>query len=244
MNKKLLLSILAGLGIVSLFMPWASAYGFSLSLMSRNSSVAIEFLVLFVVIIVLSLLGGLEKPLDKNKSWAILIAAGLSLLNNLINISAMRTIKEFGVSIGIGYYFCFLISIALVVLAYLVKRDLDKGNQSLNIDFDKDKVMEATKKSWDVAKSFTNAVGKATKSAVAEIKKEMKKEEEAPEVADIKPEKNDGEFVEEAGKLNEEPAEKAENFEDRLGQEEVNSPEVEAEVEELEAEEENPDKRL
>lgn len=224
MNKKLLLSILAGLGIVSLFMPWVSVMGFGASLMSSNSGTAFVFIILFAVIMVLSLLEGIEKPFDNNKAWGVLIVSAISLVINILNIFSFSKAASFGASIGIGYYFCFLVSIALTVLAYMVKKGVDMGEKSLNIDIDKDKVMEATKKGWDAAKTFTKAAGKATKSAVEEIKKEMKKGEDSSGAEKVEEEIKEAEV--------------------KVGEAEVKVEEVKAEVEEVRAEAEEVKERV
>ena len=53
-----------------------------------------------------------------------------------------------------------------------------QNNDNINIQFDKDKVVEGAKIGADAAKAFAKVVGKAVKNSIDEVKKEMDKDKE------------------------------------------------------------------
>lgn len=178
-NKKTFVPLASLVGILSLFMPWfqLKAFGASISINSLNGDFKYGYFfgILFIVILVISLWDQAQEKLGNKKDIAISAVSILILLLLIIGLLNNRVLFTYGVSLGIGCYLCILASVFIFICTLL---SFKQNNDNINIQFDKDKVVEGAKIGADAAKAFAKVVGKAVKNSIDEVKKEMDKDKE------------------------------------------------------------------
>lgn len=111
-QRKMIL-IAAAVGVIAMFLPWASVFGFS---MNGMYGWGIVVFLCFLGAVALTVMGDQTKNLEPVYWLAAVVAGGLAsliMLVNLINASS-------GLSyLGIGFYGALLASFGVVVLAYM-----------------------------------------------------------------------------------------------------------------------------
>ena len=105
--------IAAAVGIISLFLPWVSILGYSVS--GMHSWGVLVFLC-FIVAGAIAFMGDQTTNLNQTNWMIALIASGLAALimviNFLTNLDAMRFL-------GIGFYGSLIASVALVAMTFM-----------------------------------------------------------------------------------------------------------------------------
>jgi len=174
MNKKLLITLASFIGIISTFMPWFSFMGYSLNAISEEFSDGYFFGVLFAVILLISLFQPLQEKLGEKKDNITIIVAVIILIFSIAEIITNKEMLDYGASLGIGIYVSILSSGFIAIYTIYLKKSSDSNSE---LKFDKGKMMDITQKSVGVAKAITKVAGKATKSAIGEVKKELQEKE-------------------------------------------------------------------
>lgn len=184
MNKKLLITFASFIGIVSIFMPWFSFMGYSLNAISEEFSDGYFLGLLFAAILLISLLQPLQKKLGNKKDIVIIIIAAIILIFSIADIITNKRMLDYGASLGIGIYISIFSSGFIVIYTIHLKKSAVDNSE---LKFDKEKMMDITQKGVGVAKAITKVAGKATKSAIEEVKKELneKGSQEKKEDSDI-----------------------------------------------------------
>lgn len=174
MNKKLLITFASFIGVISIFMPWFSFMGYSLNAVSEEFSDGYFLGLLFAVILLISLFQPLQEKLGKKKDNITIIVAVIILIFSIAEIITNKEMLDYGASLGIGIYASILSSGFIAIYTIYLKKSSDSNSE---LKFDKEKMMDITQKGVGVAKAITKVAGKATKSAIGEVKKELQEKE-------------------------------------------------------------------
>ena len=133
MNKqRKFVLIAAAIGIISMFLPWISFFGFNIN--GMHGSGILVFLC-FVVSGIIALPGDQTKNLDKTM-WGITLIAGaialLIILYFLIDSSGQSNIFGSVTGFGFGFYLSGLAAIGILASAYLFRSPTDNLKDSFN----------------------------------------------------------------------------------------------------------------
>lgn len=124
--------IAAAIGIISMFLPWITFFGFSIN--GMHGSGILVFLC-FVVSGIIALLGDQTKNLEKTM-WGITLIGGaialLVILYFLIDSSGSNNIFGSVTGFGIGFYLTGLAAIGILFSAYLLRGATDNLKDSFN----------------------------------------------------------------------------------------------------------------
>jgi len=135
MNKQRKFILIAALaGIIAMFLPWVSVFGFSSN--GMHGSGIVVFLC-FIGAGVVAYLGDQTKTLDKTYWFVALACGGLATLITVINF--LRGIEAISYY-GIGFYAATAASIAVLAAAYVYRSPGDSiksGFDSLKNDIEK-----------------------------------------------------------------------------------------------------------
>lgn len=125
--------IAAGVGIISLFMPWVkiSLFGVSGSVNAMNGSSGYFLLALFAVSGIMAYKGNQTLNIDK-KSWIVVIICSViaTLWLLLIWIGASNSIT--GTSLATGFYLSLLSAIAIALAAFRFRSPADNIKDGFN----------------------------------------------------------------------------------------------------------------
>lgn len=132
MNKKLFVAGAAVLGIISIFMSWFSAYGYSINAVSEEFNDGYILSVLYIGVLGLSIMGN-NKPYSLKLSIGVEALGVLAFLLTVLVYTSNTTLLTFGASLGVGFYLCLLasgfISVYNVVdMKSVLKYDQDQMN--------------------------------------------------------------------------------------------------------------------
>ena len=117
-QRKMML-IAAAVGIISIFLPWISYYGFSVS--GMNGWGVLVFLC-FAVAAVMAFIGDQTKNLTQSNWMIALIASGLATLVMVINfLTNLEVLQLFSV----GFYLALIATVALLAVTYLFRSSTD-----------------------------------------------------------------------------------------------------------------------
>lgn len=162
-QKRLALIVSAGVGIISLFLPWISYFSFNISLFNDYVGSTTDgwlYLGLSIGIIVVSSLGGIKNTLSKKQNLSIATLSALGILFFLLFF-----FKTIGIAnVGFGAYLYVITAIINLLLALLFKDKIDLKNIDLNQA--KQDLVNSGKESVN----FVKAVASATKTTIAEQK--------------------------------------------------------------------------
>lgn len=126
-QRKMIL-IAAAVGIISMFLPWVSAFGFSVNGM-HGWGVLVFFC--FVAAGLLAYMGDQTQNLNRTNWMMTLIAGGIAALIMVINfINALEVLS----AVGIGFYLSLGASLAIVALTFMNRApedNLQNGFDSL-----------------------------------------------------------------------------------------------------------------
>ncbi|HEY0042547.1 MAG TPA: hypothetical protein VGB71_17860 [Flavisolibacter sp.] len=111
-QRKMIL-VAAAIGVISMFLPWVSVFGFSTN---GVSGWGIVVLFCFLTAGILSYMDDQTKNLELKNWMLVLIAGGLASLIMVISFFDVFDVLEF---LNIGFYGALLASLAVVVFAYL-----------------------------------------------------------------------------------------------------------------------------
>jgi amino acid transporter len=133
MNKqRKFVLIAAAVGVISMFLPWISFFGFNIN--GMHGSGILVFLC-FVVSGIIALLGDQTKNLEKTM-WGITLIAGalalLVILYFLIDSSGSNNILGSVTGFSFGFYLSGLAAIAVLLSAYLLRSPTDTLKDSFN----------------------------------------------------------------------------------------------------------------
>jgi peptidoglycan/LPS O-acetylase OafA/YrhL len=113
--------IAAGIGVISMFLPWVSAYSSSVN--GMHGSGILVFLC-FAACVAFALMGNQTRTMDKNYWMITLIAAGLATLIIVWNlIDAMN--KGYGSYLSFGVYLAALAAIGTLAAAFIYRSPND-----------------------------------------------------------------------------------------------------------------------
>jgi peptidoglycan/LPS O-acetylase OafA/YrhL len=125
-QRKMIL-IAAAVGAISMFLPWISVFGYSVS--GMHGAGILVFLC-FVAAGVIAFMGNQTQNLDTKNWMLVLIASGLAALIMVINfLSALDTLGY----MGIGFYLALAASVALVYFAYTLRSPGDTMQRGLDV---------------------------------------------------------------------------------------------------------------
>jgi len=126
-QRKMIL-IAAAVGIISMFLPWVSVFGFSVNGM-HGWGVLVFFC--FVAAGILAYMGDQTKNLTRTAWMATLIAGGIAALIMAINfINALEVLS----AVGVGFYLALAASLAIVAFTFMNRApedNLQNGFESL-----------------------------------------------------------------------------------------------------------------
>lgn len=130
-QRKMIL-IAAAVGIISMFLPWVSVFGYSVNGM-HGWGVLVFFC--FVAAGVLAYMGDQTKNLSRTAWMATLIAGGIASLITVINfINALDVLR----AVGIGFYLSLAASLAVAAFTFMNRApedNLQNGFDSLRNSF-------------------------------------------------------------------------------------------------------------
>jgi hypothetical protein len=170
-QRKFIL-IAAVLGVISIFLPWLSFSGLSIS---GFHSYGILVFIGFAGAGVVAVLGDQTKAVDKGMWMAELIAGAISLLFTIIYIMSIPDIGGFGMGYGIGLWIALIASIGVLGSAWFLKSPED----SLQGGFDSLKTKVAT-----AANSNTTTTSSPTNSSKVEELEKLIKLKEAGKISE------------------------------------------------------------
>ncbi len=145
--------ISAGLGLVSMFLPWISIsmFGYSQTVNGMHDKGILVFLC-FAVCALIAYLGDQSKNLEKN-SWMItLVAAAIALLMMLWFYSQLSDSMMGASFLGFGFYIAAIASLGVLLSAWLFRSPSDNLKDSFN----------SLKKDLEVRMANTGAASQAT----------------------------------------------------------------------------------
>lgn len=125
--------IAAAAGIIGVFCPWVSVFGFSIN---GFHGVGIFIFLCLIAAGALTLMGDQTKNLDKTYWMITLIAGGLAALIMIINF--INVLSDLS-ALGFGFYLTLLGSIGVVAAAFMFRSPEDNikgGFDSLKKDID------------------------------------------------------------------------------------------------------------
>lgn len=136
MNKqKLVIVIIAAIGTISTFLPWATIKFYnSISINGTNGGDGWISLGLFAIAGILSIIGDKTKPLNGTYKIIIAIVGVIAAIIGILNIINMRSqLSEIGnenpfsdqlkeaISTGFGLWLIVVCGVALLVVIYMMK---------------------------------------------------------------------------------------------------------------------------
>ena len=130
MNKqRKFVLIAAAIGVISMFLPWISFFGFSIN--GMHGSGILVFLC-FVVSGIIALVGDQTKNLEKTMWGITLIAGAIALLTILYFLIDSGNNSPFGSVTGFsfGFYLSGLTAIGVLLSAYLFRSPTDNLKDS------------------------------------------------------------------------------------------------------------------
>ncbi len=116
-KKRRLILIIAVIGMLGTFLPWASAFGYTVR--GTRGDGWITFFLFAIGGAIAYFAGERQEPVDKAKLLGVWIPAGLAALIALRKVTS----KPSGISIGIGLWLILLAGIAQVVHILFLKGD-------------------------------------------------------------------------------------------------------------------------
>jgi peptidoglycan/LPS O-acetylase OafA/YrhL len=133
MNKqRKFVLIAAAIGIISMFLPWISFFGFTIN--GMHGSGILVFLC-FIVSGIIALLGDQTRNLDKTM-WGITLIAGaialLVILYFLIDSSGNSNLFGSATGFSFGFYLSGLAAIGVLASAYLFRSPTDSLKDSFS----------------------------------------------------------------------------------------------------------------
>lgn len=138
-QRKFIL-IIAAIGIISVFLPWISISIFG-STESRNGfhGLGILVFILFLSEAIITRIGNLAQPLEKNHWFLVILYGGIGLLSVVIKITSFSNTTNGDlvlpyVRLGAGIWLCLASSAAIILFAWLFKNpshNLKNGYEGL-----------------------------------------------------------------------------------------------------------------
>ena len=124
---------------------------------------------MFLVILVLSMIG--SETLGRKRKLALLILSVLILIFAIGDFMAnQESLTRLGASFGIGFFLTLLSSAFIAIYVFLANQD---GTEE-KIEFNSEDFKELGQKSLKVANSVTKVSKNIVKSAIDEVKKEIR----------------------------------------------------------------------
>jgi hypothetical protein len=114
--------ITAAIGIISVFLPWAGALGYTIN---GFHSYGIVVFLSFAAIVGLTMIGDQTKPLDNARWLAALLAGILALIFVALSLNNFSDLVGFGISFGIGIWLALLSAAASIACVWLFKIPCD-----------------------------------------------------------------------------------------------------------------------
>ncbi|HEU5052715.1 MAG TPA: hypothetical protein VFT78_06360 [Hanamia sp.] len=138
-QRKFIL-IIAAIGIISVFLPWISISIFG-STESRNGfhGLGILVFILFLSEAIITRIGNLAQPLEKNHWFLVILYGGIGLLSVVIKITSFSNTTNGDLvlpyaRLGAGIWLCLASSAAIILFAWLFKNpshNLKNGYEGL-----------------------------------------------------------------------------------------------------------------
>lgn len=167
--KRIYVATLSIIGFISIFMPWIVYNSYTLDAVNDIFNDGYCFGVMFLVILVLSMIG--SETLDRKRKLALLILSVLILIFAIGDFMANQEwLTRLGASFGIGFFLTLLSSAFIAIYVFLAKQD---GTEE-KIEFNSEDFKELGQKSLKVANSVTKVSKNIVKSAIDEVKKEIR----------------------------------------------------------------------
>ena len=167
--KRIYVSTLSIIGFISIFMPWIVYNSYTLDAVNDIFNDGYCFGVMFLVILVLSMIG--SETLGRKRKLALLILSVLILIFAIGDFMAnQESLTRLGASFGIGFFLTLLSSAFIAIYVFLAKQD---GTEE-KIEFNSEDFKELGQKSLKVANSVTKVSKNIVKSAIDEVKKEIR----------------------------------------------------------------------
>jgi hypothetical protein len=138
-QRKFIL-IIAAIGIISVILPWISISIFG-STESRNGfhGLGILVFILFLSEAIITRIGNLAQPLEKNHWFLVILYGGIGLLSVVIKITSFSNTTNGDLvlpyaRLGAGIWLCLASSAAIILFAWLFKNpshNLKNGYEGL-----------------------------------------------------------------------------------------------------------------
>lgn len=155
------LSALSALGILSIFLPWVSTEFLGMKMSFNGMSADIDrpgafILFLFIAILALSLSLIFLRGNGMKRSFGIIgISVIIFIYSIYVLIKGTGEMGQYGVSLGIGVYLMFIVSLLIPIYTLYLGRYHGKAKIG-NFELDSDKIKQATNEKIGAVTSFVS----------------------------------------------------------------------------------------
>lgn len=170
MNYKKLITVASVLGLITIFLPFVSAFGevsrTPMDILEREEGSAFLFILWyagFLFPLIMTVLGNQTLPLSKIKTIVIILLNAFSIF---METGMSSDYQEWGASLAFGGMLFYLCAAANILAGIMIFKE---GNSNVN----KDDLKKIAEKGMTIGKATANVATKIAKTAASEVKKEI-----------------------------------------------------------------------